>query len=108
MVMGLFNRRTAYFGTDLLTLVASLKKEGGLQRYGGTLSPRVESIKLNWIEILEISPTNCRNRKKKIPAEYRQMIVRRLVFVPKPEDEYKRRIGRSFLDGAPFRSIDYF
>jgi len=65
MVMELSNRRTAYFGTDLLGLVANLEKEGELQRYGGISSPKVETIALNWIEILEISPTNCRNRKKK-------------------------------------------
>ncbi len=31
MVMELSNRRTAFFGTDLLGLVANLKKEGELQ-----------------------------------------------------------------------------
>jgi len=39
MVMELSNRKTAYFGTDRLGLVANLVKEGELQRYGGTLTP---------------------------------------------------------------------
>lgn len=86
MVMKLSNRRTAYFSTYLSGLVASLKKEDELQRYGGTSSPRVESIELNWNEILEISPTIA-EIEKKTPPEYRQIIQRRPVLVLKPEDE---------------------
>lgn len=42
--MELSNRRTACIGTDLLEQFANLNTEGGLQRYEGTLNPRVEPI----------------------------------------------------------------